>query len=165
MRFLVGVAAVVGTVCATASAWPAAAMPTVSCESIVTPGGEFAWRPSRVVLDAVDVPPAYIRQTVPTGERRWRYWSKVGLVVRADSPVVRVSLPVAWRTRAAITWGGAGPASSLRLLTCPPSSSLGKWNPYAGGFLLRSRSACVPLVFRVGARTETVRFGVGRRCG
>jgi hypothetical protein len=26
-------------------------------------------------------------------------------------------------------------------------------------------SACVPLIFRVGGRSATVRFGLGRRCG
>ena len=35
---------------------------------------------------------------------------------------------------------------------------------YSGGFFLRSRAACVPLVFRVGSRSAVVRFGVGRRC-
>ena len=165
MRVLVIVAALAAGAGTAAAAWPAEGTPTVSCSSIVTPVGEFSWRPTRVVLDVVDVPPGYIRQTVPTGERRWRYWSKVGLVVRGDSPVVWVSVPPAWRTRAAITWGNAGPASSLAFRTCPPSSSLGEWNPYSGGFLLRSKSACVPLVFRAGERTQTVRFGVGRRCG
>jgi hypothetical protein len=77
---------------------------------------------------------------------------------------VLVSVPATWRTRAAISWGDAPTASALVFPSCPPSSSLGDWNPYAGGFHLGSRSACVPLVFRVGERTATVRFGVGRRC-
>ena len=34
---------------------------------------------------------------------------------------------------------------------------------YAGGFYLRSPSACLPLVFRVGRRSETVRFGIGQQ--
>jgi hypothetical protein len=41
---------------------------------------------------------------------------------------------------------------------------LGDWNPYVGGFVLRSRAGCVPLEFRVGGRTATVRFGIGKRC-
>jgi hypothetical protein len=36
---------------------------------------------------------------------------------------------------------------------------------YAGGFQLRVRAACVPLVFRVGRRSATARFGLGRACG
>jgi hypothetical protein len=36
---------------------------------------------------------------------------------------------------------------------------------YSGGFFLRSPGACLPLTFRVGQRSATVRFGLGRRCG
>ena len=164
MRALTVTAILAAVVAAAASAHASSGTRTVSCSSIIKPVGEVSWRPTRIVLDVVDVPPAYIRQTYATKEARWRYWSKVGIVVRADSPNVSISLPPAWRTRAAITWGNAGPASALRIRSCPPSSSLGDWNPYSGGFLLRSKSACVPLVFRVGERTQTVRFGVGRRC-
>jgi hypothetical protein len=147
---------------APAAGSPAGTAP-VTCESIVTPGGTYSWRPRRVVLGAVAVPPVFIPQTVRT-EGRWPYWSKAGLVVRADSPPVIVRVPAAWWPRAAIEWGDAGPAAALRFEPCADSSSLGGWNPYTGGFLLRARSACVPLLVRVGDRTATVRFGVGRRC-
>lgn len=139
--------------------------PTATCDAIVVPAGSFAWRPKRVVLGVAAVPPAYIPQTVASGSERWPYWSKSGLVVRADSPPVRVSVPPGWRARAAIEWGNAGPASSLTIASCPGGGPLGDWNPYSGGFHLRSRAACVPLTFRVGSRTATVRFGVGKRCG
>lgn len=118
----------------------------------------------RVVLDAVSVPPAYLEQVVPTGERPWAYWRKQGLVVRAGGESVAISVPEAWRARAAISWGygGHGPFASLRIAGCV--SDPGTGNAYSGGFFLRSSSACVPLVFRVGMRQATVRFGVGRRC-
>jgi len=138
--------------------------PTATCDSIIVPAGSFSRRPTRVVLGVADVPPAYIPQTVPSGVRKWPYWSKSGLVIRADSPPVFVIVPRRWRNRVAIGWGNAEMVSALRIASCPPSSSLGAWNPYAGGFYLRSRSACVPLTFRVGSRTATVRFGVGKRC-
>jgi hypothetical protein len=162
MVLLVAIVALLALAGPTASAAPAGA-PGPSCRSIVVPGGSFTWRPTRVVLGVVDVPPAYIPQTVKTGGR-WPYWSKVGLVVRADSPPVVVSVPRVWRDRVAIAWGSARPGPVLVFCSCPPSSSLGGWNPYSGGFLLRSKSACVPLVFRVGTKTATVRFGVGKRC-
>jgi hypothetical protein len=149
-------------VAATASAAPA---PTVTCESIIEPVGSEGWRPQRVVLGVVAAPPAYIPQTVPSGSRKWPYWSKSGLVVRAGSPPVRISVPPGWRKRVAIGWGNVEAAGALRIASCPPSSSLGDWNPYAGGFLLRSRAACVPLAFEVGGRRAVVRFGVGKRCG
>jgi hypothetical protein len=159
------IAVVVLALAATAVGTSAPAPPTATCESVITPAGSFTWRPKRVVLGILAVPPAYIPQTVPTSERTWRYWSKAGLVVRADSPPVLVSVPRAWRNRVAIGWGNAGAVSALRIAPCPPSSSLGEWNPYSGGFLLRSRAACVPLTFTAGGKTATVRFGIGKRCG
>jgi hypothetical protein len=148
----------------TASASPSASPSTVTCDSIITPAGSFSWRPTRVVLGVVAVPPAYIPQTLPTGQRKWPYWSKSGLVVHADSPPVVVRVPSLWRSRVAIGWGNAA-GSALRIAPCPPSSSLGEWNPYSGGFYLRSRAACVPLTFVVAGKTATVRFGIGKRCG
>jgi hypothetical protein len=143
----------------------ASSAPTITCDDIVVPGGSFTWRPKRVVLGVVAVPPAYIRQTEPTGGRRWPYWSKAGLVVRADSPPVLVAVPRGWRDRVAIGWGDAEAVGALRIASCPPSSSLGDWNPYSGGFSLRTRAACVPLELRVGTSRAVVRFGVGKRCG
>ena len=126
-------------------------------------GRVFTWKPTRVVLGVAAVPPAYIPQTVETGSEPWRYWSKSGLVIKANSPPVDVSVPPRWRARVTIGWGNRN-GSHLRFAPCPPSSALGDWNPYTGGFYLRSRSACVPLTFRVGDRSATVRFGVGKRC-
>jgi hypothetical protein len=118
----------------------------------------------RLVLGVVSVPPAFMAQIVPTGERPWRWWRKQSLVIRSDVTLVTIVLPRAWRTRVAIAWGNGnyGPFSALRLTGCGSSRHLGY--AYAGGFHLRSRSACVPLVFRVGRRSTTVRFGLGRRC-
>jgi hypothetical protein len=162
MKLLLALVAAAALSCATASARPGGTAP-VTCQSIIDPVGSYEWRPKRVVLGVVAAPPAYIPQTV-RGEGRWPYWSKVGLVVRADSPPVVVRVPPAWWDRVAITWGDGGPAAALRIASCPSSSSLEGWNPYSGGFLLKTQSACVPLTFRVGSRSATVRFGVGKRC-
>jgi hypothetical protein len=117
----------------------------------------------RAVLSVVSVPPAYISQVVHLRDGAWPYWSKAGLVVRAGRGPVTVSVPLVWRKRAAITWGGnTGIVNSLRILRCGSNPSHG--NAYAGGFYLRSRSACLPLVFRAGGHSTTVRFGLGRRC-
>ena len=59
----------------------------MTCQSIIDPVGSYEWRPKRAVLGVVAAPPAYIPQTV-RGEGRWPYWSKVGLVVRADIEVL-----------------------------------------------------------------------------
>ena len=137
--------------------------PIVSCADVilrVKSGHEAGYR---VVLGIVSVPPAHLRQVVPTHTRPWRYWRKAGLVVHAGSAGVTVSVPVAWRRRAAITWGNqTGVVSSLRIAGCPLPARV--WNAYAGGFYLRDRSACVPLIFRVGRRTRVIRFGIGGTC-
>lgn len=161
---LVALAAVLGLAFVALATAAPAGVPTVTCGSIIVPGGSFSWRPERVILGVVDVPAVRIQRAVATGEGRWPYWTKAGIVVRANSAPVTVGVAAAWRERAAIGWGNVDAAASLRFAACPDSSSLGGWNPYSGGFLLRTRAACVPLVFRVGGRSATVRFGIGKRC-
>jgi hypothetical protein len=140
-----------------------AAPPEVSCGSII--GGVASGRAAgyRVVLGVVSVPPAYRAQVDPSGTRPWPFWRKAGLVVHANAGPVTVGVPAAWRRRVAIEWGDSGIVSALRFARCP--RSLNVWNAWAGGFHLLARSACVPLVFSVGPRSATVRFGLGRRCG
>jgi hypothetical protein len=138
--------------------------PTVSCDQIILGVGSGRVGGDRVVLGVVSVPPAFQPQVVRTHTKPWTYWHKAGLAVRGNSAPVVVTVPKAWRTRAAITWGDSGIVSALRIAPCRPGSPPKVWNAYAGGFYLRSRSACVPLIFRVGHRQKTVRFGLGRRC-
>jgi hypothetical protein len=117
----------------------------------------------RQVLGVVAVPPAFMRQVVATHKKPWAYWRKQGLLIRAGEEAVTVTVPENWRRRAAITWGNSGGAvSSLRFQACGGPGNVG--HAYAGGFLLRSQSACLPLIFRVGKRSTTVRFGIGQRC-
>jgi hypothetical protein len=138
---------------------------TVPCSESID-GTEFPFGGGyRLVLDAVSVPPAYLKQVVPTSERPWTYWRKAGLVVRASGQAVTISVPQAWRDRAGIAWGygGHGVFRSLRIAGCRARPTIGF--AYSGGFYLRARSACVPVIFRIGGRSATVRFGLGRRCG
>jgi hypothetical protein len=148
---------------AAVSATPPRVQLVVTCDQIIL-------RPKlpfvdgyRRVLGVISVPPASIPQVVRTPGERWPYWEKAGLVVRAGRSPVTVSVPQAWRTRAAITWGNGKPAvSSLRISPCPSPPNV--WNAYAGGFFMRSHGACVPLVFQVGERRKLVRFGIDHRC-
>ena len=140
---------------------PLAPPTAVGCDQTIqqtgAPGG-------RILFGVLAVPPAHLERAAPTGTRPWGYFTKYGLAIRANSPAVLVTIPEAWRHRAAITWGNnIGAVSSLRLLSCPPQ--VGAWNAYAGGFYLRSASGCVPLVFEIGRRTATLRFALGRSCG
>jgi hypothetical protein len=116
----------------------------------------------RVVLGVVSVPPVYVPQVVRYEHDGWSYWSKWGIAIQAGNRPVRISVPGAWRKRVGIGWGGAGPYSELRFEACSPPPTF--WNGFAGGFSLRDRSACVPLVIQVGDQSRTVRFGIGRRC-
>jgi hypothetical protein len=140
---------------------PLGSPPMVGCDQAIpqvgAPGG-------RILFGVLAVPPARLERAVPTGTQPWAYFRKYGLSIRASSPAVLVTIPKAWRHRAAIVWGNdAGPGSSLRLLSCPPQQ--GAWSGYAGGFYLRAASGCVPVVFEIGRRTATVRFAIGRSCG
>jgi hypothetical protein len=136
---------------------------TVACDKVVLLEKSGNAGGSRIVLGAVSVPSAYRPQVVPTGRRPWAYFSKAGLAIRGGSPAVSVRVPMTWRTRVRIGWGGDG-GSALRFARCPVYERETPWNAYSGGFSLRSRSACVPLVFRVGERSAKVRFGLGQRC-
>ena len=136
-----------------------AAVPTVPCGEHIQ-HTRFPYGGYRPVLGVVSAPPAYLQQIVPTGSRPWTYWRKAGLVVRTGSGTVTVSVPRAWWGRAAITWGNTGVVRALRIRRCPGTGGFA----YAGGFSLREPSACVPLTFRAGDRSATVRFGLGRHC-
>ncbi len=118
----------------------------------------------KIVLGIISLGPDFLQPAVPVHQRWWRYWQKHGLWIRAGHQAVTITVPRAWRNRAAVTWGvNVGIASTLRLPGCPAGP--GTWNGYAGGFYLRSSSACVPLVLAVGRRSAVVRVGVGRSCG
>jgi hypothetical protein len=171
MRFLAAflLASVAVLMGMTASSALSAAGRTVPCSDIID-FTKFPYvgdrRPEyryRQLLGLISVPPAFMRQVVPTGQKPWAYWHKQGLVIGATGITVTVTVPRSWRKRAAMTWGnGVRPVSSLTFEVCGGSPKIG--HAYAGGFLLRSPSACVPLIFTVGRRTATVRFGVGQRC-
>lgn len=165
MRFALVIVALALAGFSGVAAWsaPSAPPPSVECDRIILRVGSGNAGGYRVVLGVVSVPQAYRPQVVATRSRPWSHWSKAGLVIRGGSPPVTVSVPKAWRKRAAITWGNTGIVSALRIASCPPWESK-VWNAYAGGFVLRSRSACVPLIFRVGKRSATVRFGLAQAC-
>jgi hypothetical protein len=147
-----------------ATAARASAPPTVSCTGIVLRLRSGHEGGNRVVLGTVSVPPAYLPQVGPSRNKAWPFFTKRGLAVRGGSPAVVVTVPGAWRRRVAITWGDSAIVSGLRIASCSAFLPPKVWNGYAGGFYLRSRSACVPLTFRVGRRAKTMRFGLGRHC-
>ena len=155
----------------TARSAPSAPGRTVPCDEVIDltrfpyVGSRDPKLGYRQVLGVVSVPPAYLEHVAPTRRRPWAYFSKKGLVVRASREAVTITVPRRWRKRVAIVWRnhGHGVFSSLRIAGCGADPKVG--NAYAGGFYLRARSACVPLIFRVGTRRQAVSFGIGRVCG
>jgi hypothetical protein len=140
-----------------------------SADGCRSPVGSEPAPDGKIVLGVISLGRDFLQPTVPVHQGWWRYWQKQGLEILDGQQTVTITVPKDWRNRAAITWGAnAGIVSTLRLpgtLLTPgcPAGPL-KWNGYAGGFYLRSSSACVPLVFAVGRRSAVVHVGVGRPC-
>jgi hypothetical protein len=119
---------------------------------------------SRLLLRGISVDTGYLGAPVPvTGYGPWRYWEKRGILIRAGTRPVTISVPSSWRQRAALTYGTYGIVSSLVLTTCRQPS--GVWDGYAGGIYLRAAASCVPLVFAIDNRSITIRLSVAGRCG
>jgi hypothetical protein len=139
----------------------------VPCADITPPAPVPGQDGTRLVLGVMAVPTVYAAQgaTHVDGYGRWTYWHKVGMGVRAGKFTITVSVPTAWRSRVAITWGHSQRTlASLKFNGCASAPLASEWNGYVGGFYLRAPSACVPLVFNNGHRSTTVRFGIGRHC-
>lgn len=136
----------------------------VRCDQIInmtkTPRGSGY----RVVLGIVSAPQSFLSGIVRVPDfAPFPYWWKAGIFIRSSTKPVVVTVPKAWRTRLRIGWGNPAPeATAVTFAPCP--SPLSTWNGYAGGFFLHGRAACVPLVFTVGGRHATLRFGLGHHC-
>ncbi|SRR6266496_120443 len=169
---LVSALAAAMVVSATARPAPAASARTVPCQEIIDhPKFPYVGHRDpryrfRLVLGMISAPPAFLGQAVALHERPWPYWLKAALVIKAGAPAVSIRVPERWKNRVAIIWGNGNydPGTSIRIAgNCGTGPDVG--NACAGGFYLRSRGACIPLVFSVGDRSATVRFGIGRHCG
>jgi hypothetical protein len=146
-----------------ASGAPVPSQVVVTCDLASMGMGEA--RPSdgdRVVLGGrLAVPPKFVPH-LNDEKFPMRYFAKWGILVRPGKGAVEIVVPPAWRNRVAIEWGEPSrAASSLRVGGC--SAPGRQWIPYGGGFHVAAAS-CVPLIVRSAGRTQSVRFGVGRRC-
>lgn len=118
---------------------------------------------TQLVLGQVAVNPGFSQLPVRIrGNGPWRYWQKRAILIRTRTGPVTVTVPASWRHRAALTYGTAGIVGSLVLTACQDPPDV--WDAYAGGLYLRHRTNCVPLIFRLGKRTTTVRISVTSRC-
>jgi hypothetical protein len=118
---------------------------------------------TQLVLGRIAINRGHSYHPVPVRDAgRWRYWQKRPILIRANTGPVTVSIPPSWRGRAAITYGTTRIGRSLVLISC--QKPRGVWDAYAGGIYLRDQAACVPLTFRLGNRTTTVRLNMAGRC-
>jgi hypothetical protein len=152
----------------TALAWGSARPPgtvRVGCGNVIDNPQNVQMRHARVVLGSVAVPvgPLQRARRVLT-YRRWVYWTKQGVDVRAGvGPPVEISLRQSWTTKGRVIWGNGLPrATAVQFARCGPKSN--RWNGYSGGFYISGPSACVPLRIRVGRATAFVTVAIGRRC-
>lgn len=147
-----------------ASSW--APEQTVGCDRIVLQARSGVEDGFRILLDSVSIPGAghLERDAARVPGRQWPYYRNAGLAIRAGATAVSVSVPVGWRDRLALSWGGARPSSTIRFAPCAAGAA-GVWNAFSGGIHLRAPADCVPLLVRVGGLSTTVRVGVGRACG
>jgi hypothetical protein len=134
----------------------------VSCGNVIA----TARKPNseeRIVLGSFGAPPQRIQRAANGQGNGWQYFAKTGVEVKAGSLPVTVSIAPAIRHQAAISWGNALPiVQTVRFTSCRATAT--RWDAYAGGLFLRSRTACIPLVVKVGSRSKTVRVGIGKSC-
>jgi hypothetical protein len=121
----------------------------------------------QVLFGYVAVPSrdAYLGQPGRTITGRWRYATTAYLLVHTGTKAVTLSVPQAWRGRFGIDFGNSGNHGlpALRVSPCRYALSNGVWNEFGGSFSFNTR-ACAPLIVRVGKRSSTTHFGLGKRC-
>jgi hypothetical protein len=154
----VGIAALCAA--AAAAAAPTAPERAVGCADAV----DVRVEGTRILLGAVVLSPGReLERPSLRGDARWRWFRPARIAVRDGEPDVSASVPLGWRERLAVSWGGSEPTGDVGFGRCV-SPGRG-WTVYEGGLHLRKRADCVPLLVRVGGTSTTVRFGVGRTCG
>jgi hypothetical protein len=149
---------------APAAARSASATLRVGCGNIIGTAVSGLDSHRRVLLESVAVPVRVQRAAPVSGYKRWSYWMKAPILIRAGSGPVKVYLAASWTGKARVSWGNGLPrATTVRFAKCGRSSQ--GWNAYAGGFYISTASACVPLRIREGSHTTAVTVAIGRHCG
>jgi hypothetical protein len=134
----------------------------VSCDNVIA-STRKPDRNDQIVLGSFGAPPQRIQRGENAQGSGWKYFAKSGVEIKAGVGPVTVSVATTDRNQVAISWGnGLAIVEAQRFPPCGSSGTI--WRAYAGGFYLRSRTACVPLFIKVGARSKTIHIGVGRNC-
>jgi hypothetical protein len=128
-------------------------------DAITNDAGPWAPRP---ILGRVVLPTNRTLQAVSVRHDAFRWWAKWGLEVKQGSAPVIISIPPAWRSRAAVGWNnrGGAEASIERVQACAGH----QWLSYPGGYHATAKG-CIPLDVAVGSRQQRVYVSVGNRTG
>lgn len=119
----------------------------------------------REVLGAVLVPLRYQPKADITASpnKQWPFSMKMVIFIHQRTRPVLASIPKRLRSHVAMMWGTTPPSSAVRFTSCS-TTGLGA-DGWTGSLFLKSRSPlCVPILFSIGRRHESVPFGIGRHC-
>jgi hypothetical protein len=145
----------------------------------------FATLKCRDPIDAVNVPPSYLRtfggvvalqtststrvalQAGPFSNahlRAYGYFAKTPVYVRTNGKSATISVAKSARGRVAMSWGNTEfDGIATRSFTIGPCSGTTKWIGFPGGYY-PSRRGCFDFVVRAGRRDTRVRVGLGAPC-
>jgi hypothetical protein len=146
---------------------------TLDCVSAVdTPEPDVPTTADAVVFGRVAIARDLARSTLApyTGRGTFKRWVKAGLLVRrhgsplgADpgtlQPIV-ITVPRAWRSRAALAWGNTGLSSAIRITPCRSTTP---WLVFTGGYYVNSPT-CFPLNISTNGKTRQILVSAARSC-
>jgi hypothetical protein len=119
----------------------------------------------RLILNRVWLPERTVQLSRRPGPG-WDRLAKVGIVIRAGSPII-LGVPRSWRGAYSLEYAPGHVQTvaegSTRLSVHACVGGLGRRSHYAGGYVVK-RPMCAPLIVRADGKTATVHLAIGRRC-
>lgn len=101
---------------------------------------------------------------IPTSSPPYRYFMKMGLLVRTGSHIT-LDVDDQPQTRVAIAWGVNSPHWTRQLVipACPHRADSAAWHAYPGGFATDA-DACIHLAVTAAGRTESIDIPAAAPC-
>jgi len=101
---------------------------------------------------------------IPTTSPPYRYFMKMGLLVRAGHQVT-LQVHDQPHTRVAIAWGANSPHWTTQLIipACTDPADSARWHSYPGGFATDAE-ACIHLTVKADGRTKSIDIPAATPC-